>query len=191
MNYKSVNHFIVDIETLGTRVDSPILQIAAVTVNDGKIWQKFNAHVDIRCQATGANAHGYNGAVSVDVDTLKWWLERPEQLAKLVNHPMTTTLPQAIDDFRRFIDKHGTKKSLFWAKSPSFDYGILTRANNCCRFYGGAPWDDFRRVRDIRTLDDECLIGDWKENPTHDALEDCIIEANILIKAVWGDVAGN
>lgn len=181
MNYKEQTHIIVDIETLGTHVGAPILQIAAVAVRGGYFFgNKYNAFVNLKSQASGVDR-----ILGVGLDTLQWWLERPKMLANIALNPNAVHLSVAIDGLRHYVkdyEKHG----LFWAKSPQFDFEMLTRANYDYTGWGKAPWEDFRRIRDIRTLDDESLIGDWKEKPTHDALEDCIVEANILCKAVWG-----
>ena len=68
----------VDIETLGTKADSTIIQISAIAfdIKTGKHLSKFDAIADIE----------KNEDMKVDGSTIKWWLNTDKQLlAELIN----------------------------------------------------------------------------------------------------------
>lgn len=173
MNYKDMNHIVIDIETLGINAGCPIIQIGAVHVKDGEITDTFNCYPQLENQLL----EGFR----IETDTLRWWLKHAVQLDKIFSE-QNVILKTCLNAFIDFIQWTNV---LYWGCSPSFDLDILAYA---MRHYGfNVPWM-YWQERDIRTIRNEAFIGDFKpkNDYPHDALADATEEAEILIKAVWG-----
>lgn len=178
-NYKKSVHFVLDIETLGTRPGCPILQIGAVRVESGVATRQNEFFASI-----GSNMR--NGLNTLEMATLQWWQARhPQQFQKILDNSENHEIMDALDDFIEFCSPLWRGEcQFFWAKHPSFDFPILDAAFE--KFDRPTPWR-FWQIRDIATLEDEMFVKTEPVKNDHDALNDAINEANVLIEAVWGD----
>ena len=174
----------LDIETLGTKVDSPIIQISAIAfeMDTGKVVSKFNKHLDIKSQ------HMYY----INVDTLEWWLMTDMELLrdKLLSEN-TERYPyiDCIIDFVEWLESLG--EITLWGNGTLFD-------NNFIIFqYEDLTGEKFplsyRIHRDVRTMVDlasrvsrlsEKQIRAEVDNPDvkHDSYYDCMYQIDLLRK---------
>lgn len=177
---------VADIETLGNKVDSTIIQIAAVSfdIKTGNIFNKFNEIANIElCDD-----------LKVTGSTLKWWLNTNKELfAKLINGGKLSP-KQIIKSFYTWLTyiQHGNDVYL-WGNGILFDNKILQHQmqNN------GLEYPIFyRNDRDMRTLVElaSYKIGMQSEkefrneykNPDlveHDAFDDAMQQVEIIVKA--------
>ncbi len=132
-------HVMIDLETLSTRKNAAILQIAAVAFDPemGATLAEFSAFV-----SDGAE-HGH-----VDTQTVAWWLQ--QDAAKRVGAGVTdgTILQCVLLDLRDWFHLRGPFAGV-WAHGASFDLAVLASALDAV----GIPqlWE--RGVeRDTRTL---------------------------------------
>lgn len=169
----------VDIETLGTRVDAPILSIGAVFFSPqmGKLGEEFYAAI----RPSSAALYG-----KVDIDTVQWWMKQ-EAAARDAAFAGTRELAEVLCCFAEWVKKHATNMSKLgvWANGPSFDISILEYA------YGKAlksppPWR-YNSPRCVRTIN--ALLGDrieWKPmtGVQHNSLDDAKAQAERVME-LW------
>lgn len=154
----------IDIETLGTDPGAVILSIGAVYFDSDGLGETFHEQISAEsCQACG---------LSIDADTLKWWLTQnddgsvPDVL--LGGRP----LPEVLTDFIEFA--HPADE--VWAYPPSFDCAIIEAAYEELSGFT-EPWT-YQDTRDARTLRHLSVWPDIEQKGTqHDALDDAIYQA--------------
>ena len=191
-------HCMVDIETMGTRPDSPVITIGAVLFDpqdqdnvDSLEKRGFLRRIDI--------ADSFTNSGGVDPDTLKWWLQQDDAAIKELVNGEFVSLKQALIDFRNYcVDRAPQLEGKFfpghtqypiacalWAKSPDFDCKILESA---CRAVGESMPMRFYQYRCVRTLQDLAWPDGPDSRPTfaygtaHDARADAVNQA-LMVQA--------
>ncbi len=175
-------HVMLDLETMGTRLDAAIIQIGAVMFearSGGRMLngQGFNRHVLLQ-----------DGQGTLDHSTLCFWL-REASAAKMGKALSEDALPLSIvlREFKDWPEKCGTTWGAVegvWAMPADFDLPILKSA--FARLWGDVPWDR-RDTRCARTL--FSLVGgkptiDWTGMTPHDAFDDAVGQALQVQKAM-------
>ncbi|GIN67107.1 3'-5' exoribonuclease [Bacillus glycinifermentans] len=134
----------VDIESLGKKIDSTIIQIAAISfdINTGKYISSFNQIVDL-----GRNSEKPN----LDEDTIKWWIETDAKLfAELISNG-TVSSSELFNNFYEWIVDQGEKKSIYlWGNGILFDNKMIQyQLEN----HHNLPYPIFyKNDRDVRTI---------------------------------------
>lgn len=151
-------HLVLDLETMDTAANAAIVAIGAVLM-------------DLEAEGSLALYHGTisfdaarNGGGTVSVDTMLWWLCRPELAAHYATpSPQHALSEQALlDDFDKWLTACARKypiqldRLLVWGNGSSFDCTILVSAFQ--RYGRSAPWK-FWNERDMRTL--KMLMNDF------------------------------
>jgi hypothetical protein len=131
----------IDLETLGTMPNAPVVAIGAIFFNPetGDLGDTFDAAIDVE------DAMRYG---RVSGSTLKWWLGQGDEARQKVvrgKHPATLVF----EKFDAFCRKHGTNICP-WGNGASFDITILEYAFGRI-LEKPAPWK-FWNVRDCRTI---------------------------------------
>lgn len=136
-----MSHVMIDIETLGTRPTSVIWQIGAVQFDLHGPTQRPYLDVVVDPQSC------MNNGGTVDWDTLRWWMDDAQKMARdqLLSCP-TTSLWNALKLLREWWPAGTTS---VWANGVSFDIVIL---ENAFRSQGIEPPWGFRDIEDMRTL---------------------------------------
>ena len=160
-------HLVIDLETLGTSVDSAILQIGAVGFS---LFHEETCHFNevISLQSNLLSDR------TVNESTLKWHInQNNKNFLELLNCENALTLYAALSNLEYFmIDKFNCDEVFVWGNGPDFDNAILADAFS--EFSLNLPWD-FRNNRCYRTLKHLCpSSGERKMNKEHDALKDAI-----------------
>lgn len=182
-----MDNLMIDMETLGVSVSSPIISIAAVFFDtDGSVGKKFYRVVDLK----SALSHG-----QIEPSTLAWWMSQSDDARKIFVDPSATSLDLVLSDLDAFIKEEGNSESVkVWGNGPSFDNAILAQAYR--NFGISLPWQ-FRNDRDVRTIVDlaRCLkhIDPLKlavrEGVYHNALSDALFQiqcVSIAYRALKG-----
>ena len=104
----------LDLETLSTRADAAILQIAAASFDEsGTILDTFNVHV--------RRSSGH-----IDINTVLWWMSQPSAREQSDRCQHGQTLQQALECFTIW---YGVVEPVaVWAHGATFDFPILTSA---------------------------------------------------------------
>lgn len=161
----------IDLETLGTRVNSPIVAVGACffDIKTGEIGKTFDAAIDL----TEALRYG-----RADGDTIKWWLTQNDAARQKVARGRSNPL-KVYPAFVEFVNAGGSGVRP-WGNGACFDISMIeyTIARVTEKT---APWD-FWNIRDCRTI--KHLGTDLKlsappplEGVAHTALDDAIHQA--------------
>ena len=165
-------HVMVDIETLGTACDAPILSIGAVAfdIESGEISAKFYRAVDPSSALERGRADGA---------TLRWWMAQSDA-AREAAFSGEDSLYKALIELSIWCSDNPHP---IWANGPSFDIAILETA---FRVNGIViPWK-YNAARCVRTI--KAIAGDI-EMPArvgveHNALDDASYQA-ACVCACW------
>lgn len=175
----SNTHVMIDLETLGTDINSVIVAIGAVKfdIKTGEIIDEFYSPVDpVSCQEVG---------MGIDANTVMWWLHPDRNKAReaLLAEEYRNDIFNALTDFNNWYvlgHEAGDPLCPVWGNGCMFDNAIMEfaykRVNQEC------PWT-FRENRDYRTI--KQILGSKYLEPEkvlhHHALEDAKWQAQHLV----------
>lgn len=173
----------VDLETMGTFMNAPVVTVGACFFDPitGDIGDKFYRKVDL------VDAMKFGTA---DPETLRWWL-RQEKAAQLELADGKDRLADVLGDLAAFYNRGND--AAIWGNGPTFDITILDYAYFKC-LGQKAPWP-FWNVRDVRTVVHlaEGLVKKpaafTKDKVAHNALDDCIFQVGYVSK-MWQALRG-
>jgi DNA polymerase III, epsilon subunit and related 3''-5'' exonucleases len=140
---KTWHHLMIDLETMGTNINTPIIVIACVLFDPqtGEIGPVFYKVISL------TNAMK-SGAIP-DGGTIEWWLKQSSEArsALLVDQ---IPLDDALLQLREFIDENSDGKFIqVWGNGATFDNAILRRSYE--RLSIPCPWR-YYNDRDVRTV---------------------------------------
>lgn len=160
----------IDIETMGVRSTSMIVQIGACFFDreTGEIGEEFKV-----------NIYHSSDDFTVDWSTIKWWMEQDEEARKSI-FSNEITIEFAVSQLAEFL----SKATYLWSHA-TFDVPILLNAFD----KAGEKFPiHYTKMRDIRTLVDiknnnkRSTIP--REGTHHDALDDCIYQVAYCVDAL-------
>lgn len=166
-------HVMIDLETLGTDLNSVIVAIGAVKFNikTGEIVSEFYSPVDpASCQEVG---------MGIDAKTVMWWLhpDRDDARKALLKDEYRNDIFNALTDF---MEWYGAEEVPVWGNGCMFDNQIMELAFK--RLNIPCPWS-YKENRDYRTI--KQLLGANYCKPeavlAHHALEDAKWQAQHLV----------
>jgi hypothetical protein len=175
-------HIMVDIETLGTGVNAPILQLAAVDfdIYSGNILRKFNMFVDI-CTISH---------FVPDTKTVKWWLKTNSQLlAEIINNENIADSEKVLSLFAVWSNPFDNKNVYLWGNGENFDNVIIRQAYINSGLIYPIKYNCDRDVRTILHIASDVLGISEQEiknkfidecKMQHDALQDAIFQAKYV-----------
>lgn len=161
-------HCMIDLETLGTNSNSPVVQIGLVffTIEGIQVQSQITIDFD------DALKHG-----KADGHTIKWWLQQAKE-AQATLFENQKPIEHAADIVRKLIAAQNP--NFYWAHA-TFDFPIL---NSMYMSLGQKSPLPHRVCYDLRTL--EYLAGkiEWekREGVYHNALDDATYQAKHAIK---------
>lgn len=173
----------IDIETLGTAANAPVLSVGACYFNrdTGEIGDTFHAKI----APEDALRYGkMNGA------TFKWWMGQSDDArSKVVAGTKSAEL--VYRKFAEFCAKHGINVRP-WGNGSSFDITILEVQFG--RVLGETPPWKFWNVRDCRTVKDLANSAGFSYTGTltgtaHSALDDAVFQAK-WVSYYWKHLLG-
>lgn len=164
-------HAMLDIETLGTKPNSPVLSAAVVFFNPrtGQIFEQELFLFDPEQQP----------GREINFSTMKWWMG---QTTKARAHWSQADFPDIDDEIERFVKfcgTHGTQTK-WWGNSPAFDQIIMESLLNDFDWF--PPWKywNWRDVRTIRHfLQDKTAPAN---NNAHNPISDCIAQIESVVR---------
>ena len=174
----TMNNVMIDIETLGTKPDSPVLAIGAVFFDPdtGEIGNTFYRVISLESALIKSK--------NVDADTLKWWMQQSKKARDIFLDEGVHRI-QAFNDFRGYMVQGceclDTVK--VWANGASFDPVILEEFWDTS-IREDMPWK-YYNIRCFRTMKaylPKVSIPDV--GVAHNALSDAMWQARYLIEAM-------
>ena len=181
----SETHVSLDLETLGTSSDAPILSVGAVKfdLKTGELGDTYYRRVSLESALKNRN---------LEADTLKWWMKQPEE-ARLEIVKNGRSMPNMLVELQEFITgpSRNMKYVYPWGNGATFDISILESAYR--QYDLTIPWK-FWNVRDLRTIvavaeelaffDKSAIV---RKGVHHNALDDAIHQANLTC-AAYNDI---
>lgn len=173
----------VDLETLGTHVDSTIIQISAIAfdINTGAHRYVFNKIADI--------SKNEDYEMNVDGSTLKWWLTTNKELLARSIEKGEMSSSELVEDFGRWLSVVKSMGDLYlWGNGILFD-------NKMIQYQLGEDLYpiEYKNDRDLRTLVDlactklgitEKELKNKYYDPSlepHDAFNDVVNQVNLAV----------
>ena len=173
----------IDIETLGTGMDCPVISIGAAyfDLEKKQIGDTFYAIFDIAEQIDSRTRFA-------DASTLKWWMYQMDA-AKTVFKDGAHPTREVLQKFREWIMVHAgskakaTKKCSPWGNGAGFDINIM---ESLFKDYKVAiPWL-YYNVLDLRTF--KRFVGKDKKieklGTEHNALDDVVSQINYMFSVI-------
>lgn len=168
-------HITFDLETLGSTMYAPIVQIGAVKFDlENGITDRFLRTIKL------SSLKRYD--FKVDYENIAWWFSQKDEAIKSVfctENPVDLRL--ALLDFTKWIGKN--HDYYYWSHA-TFDPPILAHNYNQVGLPKAIP---FRLQRDIRTLSHFIKTFEKLERKGihHNALDDCIYQAQYISKNLF------
>lgn len=161
-----------DLETLGNNSKSPIIQIGAVKfLDDGTIIDKFLNTIKLESLSK------YD--FQIDYETINWWFNQSNEAIKSVfdDSLEKVNIKEGLYNFQEWLGKASEYR--YWSHA-TFDPPILNYNFKAVNMKTPIP---FRLHCDIRTLISLAGKEEFKrEGIHHNALDDCIFQANYISK---------
>lgn len=162
----------IDLETLGTNVDSQILQIGACIFNEdtGEINDTIELNIEIDQDAP----------INCTIGTIQFWLNQPDEVFK-ATRINAVSLADALLRLSSFISSIKPITSV-WANGTKFDLGMLEYQYK--QYNIPIPWchNDDRCMRTLRQLVGPIDIP--STGMSHTALSDAIWQAKYISAAL-------
>ncbi|MBU5341267.1 3'-5' exonuclease [Caldifermentibacillus hisashii] len=168
----------VDIETLGNKIDSTIIQISAVSFNlqTGSIYETFNEVADISKNES---------EISVTGSTLQWWVNTNTELfAKLLTGGMCSS-EDVLRHFHRWLSGEisSAKYVYLWGNGILFDNAMIRQQFESI----GLNYPIFyRNDRDVRTI---LELASIKLGKSEKELREEVYDNELVAHDAFNDVA--
>jgi len=166
-------HIMIDLETMGTRPNAPIIAIGAVAFNamgltDQTFYRVVSLHSAVR-----------SGAV-IDPSTVLWWMEQGDAARDALTDKQheAGSIDDALRDFMQFVCSYGDSLRGVWGNGATFDNVLMHESGKRC----GVPMWEFWKDKCYRTV--KGMYPDVKlerAGTHHNALDDARSQALHLI----------
>ena len=172
----------VDLETMGIRVDAAFVSIGAVAFDPfhspgpASDALKFYRNVDLQsCIDLG---------LRIDGGTVMWWMTKDDEARRALVDPKPVPVVDALRDFVIWYKRVTEHRSCVWSHGATFDIPIISEA--CLRAGLISPWT-FWMCNDTRTV---FRLADWKlpnadtRGGGHNSLNDAVAQAAHLQRCI-------
>ena len=169
----------LDLETMGTRPDSPIVAIGAVTfdVDTYTIGQHFYARVDLQ-SAVDLGAR-------MDPSTVIWWMQQSDDARREITSGNRFHINEALQDFENWLREYTgpVTATKIWGNGATFDNVILKEHYLRSSPNIEPPWK-FWNDRCFRTVAARYanIEKDERKGTHHKAIDDAIFQVEHLFK---------
>lgn len=167
-------HFMIDIETLGTKPDAAVVQLGIVAFDpvSGRIEVPMSVNIDVHPKST------------MDQSTIFWWMGQSEEAREAVFTGSRASPEEGLKSLNEYIVKFSDEivGHKVWSKPSTFDLVILESLYRSCNMT--APWAHWD-TRCLRTLIDVAKLPRNEEGVpevAHDAGYDAEAQAKTAIK---------
>ncbi|MEH0041556.1 exonuclease [Escherichia coli] len=175
-------HLMIDLETMGTNTNAPIVVIGAVffAPQTGEIGPVFYIVISL--------TDAMNTGAVPDGGTIEWWLKQSSE-ARAAILTDQVKLKDALSQFREFINEYSDEKFVqVWGNGATFDNAILRASYE--RLDIPCPWR-YHNDRDVRTIVELGKTIDFDartvipfEGVRHNALDDARHQAKYVTATI-------
>lgn len=186
-----MTHLMVDLETMGSNPEAPIVAIGAVFFDPGtgKTGEEFYQIVSLEsAMEFGAKP---------DATTIIWWMKQSSEARAAITGGDAISLMDAIDNLDEFIhtnSANGIKCVQLWGNGRSFDNVILRRAYEQVGAELAVPFRNDRDVRTIVELGKTIGMNPRYEIPFDGDMHNALADARHQVKyvsAIWQRLTAN
>lgn len=162
----------IDLETLGTDPDCPVIAIGAVFFDESGLKDEFYEVLNVEEQIDGGRR--------VTGSTIKWWMSQSDAAKRVFKDGARETM-DALDRFVTFCKRYPQKGLKPWGNGSTFDISIMDDLFKDADI--PSPWL-YYNVRDLRTFKEDVYDGKDlpREGTHHNALDDAKHQARIVIE---------
>lgn len=165
----------IDVETIGTRPNAPIISLGAVAFDQRKlvIGESFYCNVSLESSVA-------LGAV-IDPDTVMWWMRQTDDARSALTRNAKQA-EEALNSFSLWLEASSVPQDgrKIWA--AGIDFGCVLLAEHYRRLRYPLPWHYWNQ-RDYRTVREMFPnIEQAKRKNKHNALDDAIHQVEHLFK---------
>lgn len=174
-HYGEMRDFSIDLETLGTRYNAPIISIGVQQFDawSGRLGDSFYREIDFDSAVKAGCPSG---------SAIAWWMQQGEAARRIFDGKKKVYLAVALDELSQWMRKCNANP-VVWGNGATFDITILEYAYEAGAVGQREPWN-FRNVRDMRTICDLAALSDdeWpaRIGTHHHALDDAAHQARII-----------
>lgn len=175
-------HLMIDLETMGTNTNAPIVVIGAVFFDPqtGETGPVFYIVISL--------TDAMNTGAVPDGGTIEWWLKQSSE-ARAAILTEQVKLKDALSQFREFINEYSDEKFVqIWGNGATFDNAILRTSYE--RLDIPCPWR-YHNDRDVRTIVELGKTIDFDaravipfEGVRHNALDDARHQAKYVTATI-------
>lgn len=174
---KTMDNFMIDLETMGTKPYSVIMSIGAVAfdLKTGEKGDSFYQNID--------KASSIKAGLTVDQSTKDWWDKQPREA---YNKMFVDTVPleTALRGFQSWIKLQPGSFKYVWGNSASFDLGLLDNAYDIMKIPKPWMYTNERCCRTIVALAPS-IKGNWsKPAGVHDPIIDCNYQIDYVVATI-------
>jgi DNA polymerase III epsilon subunit-like protein len=156
----------IDLETLGTDYNAPIIEIGACAFeDDGTIVATFEVQIE-------PDFEKYH--LVPTFNTIKWWTQQSEQ-ARTRSFAATSKLENALTELSAFY--YGCQKPIIWCHC-AFDAPIIANHFKAANINNPIPYRNWNDLRTIQRLAGIKLPA--REGVHHTALDDALYQAKVI-----------
>jgi len=166
-------HIMIDLETMGTRPNAPIVAIGAVAFNamgvtDKTFYRVVSLHSAVR-----------SGAV-IDPSTVLWWLQQGDSARNALTEAQDEAvgLEAALRDFMQFVCTYGDSLKGVWGNGATFDNVLMHESGKRCNMPMWEFWKD-KCYRTVKGMYPDVKLE--RSGTHHNALDDATSQALHLI----------
>lgn len=192
----------VDVETLGTVMGSPVITIGATLFDpyvcdsgEELLRRALLIRIDI------SDAVKYSGGV--EGGTLRWWFEQKDEAIKALVGDDAVSCQEAYKLLEQYCNERGAfankiffdnitdfpRTCRYWAKDPDFDMRLMQHYYDRPEINAHMPWNfwecrSVRTVQDLAWPDGDRPVFDVKDGVAHDARWDAVTQAMMIQAAI-------
>lgn len=190
-SFTLMTHLMVDLETMGSNPEAPIIAIGAVFFDPGtgKTGPELYQIVSLEsAMEFGAKP---------DAATIIWWMKQSAEARAAITGGDAISLMDAIDNLDEFIhtnSANGIKYVQLWGNGSSFDNVILRRAYEQVGAELSVPFWNDRDVRTIVELGKVVGINPRYQIPFDGDMHNALADARHQVKyvsAIWQKLTQN
>jgi len=171
-----MKHAMLDIETMGTSPDAPILSIGACR------FDRNGIDIDNTFYRSVTLASAMDSGATMDADTVTWWMQQSDE-ARTAAIEGKGDLREVLGWFSAWI--LDVPLDGVWGNGAAFDNVIVTQSYR--RLDMAVPWA-FWQDRCYRTVKSLSGIKLERTGTHHNALDDAISQAHHMV-AIWAEDA--
>ena len=177
-----MRHVMLDLETMGTKPNAPVITIAAVMFNPKtrETGEKFVTGVSLKDSVT-------SGAV-IEADTVQWWMAQSEEARQVMLYSQKYASDQAaaitMFEFWLNLQQPDYTQLRIWGNGAGFDNVLLEQMYARCTRTPAWKFYQNRCYRTLRNMASKAAAGVPFEGARHNPVHDATYQIHVLFEVM-------